>query len=169
MSACGAGDQPVTHGDLGAVGVDFPAVVLSELELNVYVIERVHEHCRLSGVRLLETTSRLRRPCAIKSGGTRVRADAGGSNDEIEVLERAESALRAAIDAADGRLVAARIEVYGVTRAHGVLVRNASGWSPSWAGWPLSVEASRYGSSGSTGRPARRARGRWMTTRSGLR
>jgi hypothetical protein len=50
-----AREQPVTLGILRAVGVDFPAVVLSELELNGYVIERVHDHGRLVGVRLLET------------------------------------------------------------------------------------------------------------------
>ena len=34
---------------------DFPAVVIGELELNGYVIERVYEHGRQIGVRLLET------------------------------------------------------------------------------------------------------------------
>ncbi|MGO9754706.1 MAG: hypothetical protein ACLP8S_12535 [Solirubrobacteraceae bacterium] len=50
-----AGAQPVTLGELRAVGIDFPAVVLSELELNGYAIERLHERGRLIGVRLLET------------------------------------------------------------------------------------------------------------------
>ena len=49
-----AGEQPVTLGELRSGGIDFPAVVLSELELNGYVIDRVHEHGRLIGVRLLE-------------------------------------------------------------------------------------------------------------------
>jgi len=48
------GGQPVTLGELRAVGIDFPAVVLSELEINGYLIERLHEHGRLIGVRLLE-------------------------------------------------------------------------------------------------------------------
>jgi hypothetical protein len=50
-----AGTQPVTLDQLRAAGIDFPAVVIGELELNGYVIERVHEHGRLLGVRLLET------------------------------------------------------------------------------------------------------------------
>ncbi len=50
-----AGEQPVTLDELRAVGIDFPAVVLSELEINGYVIERLHEHGRLLGVRLRET------------------------------------------------------------------------------------------------------------------
>ena len=50
-----AGEQPVTLEQLRAGGIDFPAVVLSELESNGYLIERLHEHGRLIGVRLLET------------------------------------------------------------------------------------------------------------------
>ncbi len=49
-----AGEQPVTLDQLRAGGVDFPAVVIGELELNGYVIERVYEHGRQIGVRLLE-------------------------------------------------------------------------------------------------------------------
>ena len=40
---------------LRAGGIDFPAVVIGELELNGYVIERVYEHGRQIGVRLMET------------------------------------------------------------------------------------------------------------------
>jgi hypothetical protein len=50
-----AGEQPMTHGELRAGGIDFPAVVISELEVHGYAIERVYEHGRLIGVRLLET------------------------------------------------------------------------------------------------------------------
>ena len=50
----GAGDQPVTLDQLRGGGVDFPAVVIGELELNGYVIERVYEHGRQIGVRLRE-------------------------------------------------------------------------------------------------------------------
>jgi hypothetical protein len=50
-----AGNQPVTLDQLRAGGIDFPAVVIGELELNGYVIERVYEHGRQIGVRLLET------------------------------------------------------------------------------------------------------------------
>lgn len=48
------GRQPVTLDQLRAGGIDFPAVVIGELELNGYVIERVYEHGRQIGVRLLE-------------------------------------------------------------------------------------------------------------------
>ena len=49
-----AGTQPVTLDQLRAGGIDFPAVVIGELELNGYVIERVYEQGKLLGVRLLE-------------------------------------------------------------------------------------------------------------------
>lgn len=49
-----AGGRPVAFADLRAGGIDFPAAVLSELELSGHTIERVHEHGRLVGVRLLE-------------------------------------------------------------------------------------------------------------------
>lgn len=54
---------------------------------------------------------------------TRVRVDVGGASDDIEILERTEAALRAAVDEAHGRLVAARLEIVGVTKAHNVLAR----------------------------------------------
>jgi hypothetical protein len=50
-----AGTQPMTLDQLRAGGIDFPAVVIGELELNGCLIERVYEHGRLIGVRLLET------------------------------------------------------------------------------------------------------------------
>ena len=49
-----AGEEPVSLAALRAAGLDFPAAVISELELNGYVIERVHEDGRLVGVRLVE-------------------------------------------------------------------------------------------------------------------
>jgi hypothetical protein len=48
-----AGDQPIAFGELHAGGIDFPAAVVSELELHGYAIERVYDHGRLVGVRLL--------------------------------------------------------------------------------------------------------------------
>jgi exonuclease SbcD len=54
---------------------------------------------------------------------TRVRVDIGGVSDDIDVLERVEAALKGAIEAADGRLLAGRLEITGVTSAHGLLVR----------------------------------------------
>jgi hypothetical protein len=50
-----AGSQPVTLDQLRAGGIDFPAVVIGELELNGYAIERVQEDDRQLGVRLRET------------------------------------------------------------------------------------------------------------------
>jgi len=50
-----AGEQPVTLAQLRAGGIDFPAVVIGELELNGYVIERVHVQGRMVGMRLRET------------------------------------------------------------------------------------------------------------------
>jgi len=48
-----AGTQLLTLGELRTGGIDFPAVVIGELELNGCVIERFDEHGRLIGVRLL--------------------------------------------------------------------------------------------------------------------
>jgi hypothetical protein len=53
-----AGDQPVSFAELHASGVDFPAAVVSELELDGYAIERVYDHRRLVGVRLLHPEPR---------------------------------------------------------------------------------------------------------------
>ena len=39
---------------LRAAGLDAPAAVISELELNGHAIERVYEHGRLVGLRLIE-------------------------------------------------------------------------------------------------------------------
>ena len=50
-----AGTRPVTLGELRGGGIDFPAVVVSELELHGYAIERVYEDGRQIGVRLLST------------------------------------------------------------------------------------------------------------------
>jgi len=44
-----AGEQPVTLEQLRAGGIDFPAVVIGELELNGYASERVCEHGRMIG------------------------------------------------------------------------------------------------------------------------
>ncbi|MGH8270419.1 MAG: hypothetical protein ACRET5_06815 [Steroidobacteraceae bacterium] len=63
-----AGDEAVAFAELHAAGIAFPAAVVAELELNGYVIERVHDHGRLRGVRLLQPEppvtpiSRRRRP-----------------------------------------------------------------------------------------------------------
>jgi hypothetical protein len=46
-------EQPVAFSELHAGGIDFPAAVVSELELNGYAIERVYDHGRMVGVRLL--------------------------------------------------------------------------------------------------------------------
>ena len=49
-----AGDRPVAFAELHASGIDFPAAVVSELQLNGYAIDRVYDHGRLLGVRLLK-------------------------------------------------------------------------------------------------------------------
>lgn len=54
----------------------------------------------------------------------RVRVDAGGAADEEELLECADGALRDALDTCDGRLMAARIELTGVTTAFPGLARD---------------------------------------------
>src|SRR5207253_574897 len=53
-----AGEEPVAFAELHAGGISFPAAVISELELNGYPIERVYDHMRLVGVRLLESEPR---------------------------------------------------------------------------------------------------------------
>jgi DNA repair exonuclease SbcCD nuclease subunit len=53
----------------------------------------------------------------------RVLVDAGGAEDEVEVLERAQAALRSAVEAVGSRLLACRIEVEGSTRAHELVSR----------------------------------------------
>jgi hypothetical protein len=62
-----AGDQPVAITELHATGIAFPAAVVTELELRGYVIERVYDHGRPLGVRLLQpeppdTPASRRRP-----------------------------------------------------------------------------------------------------------
>jgi hypothetical protein len=49
-----AGQQPLSLAALRAAGLDAPAAVISELELNGHAIERVYEHGRLLGLRLIE-------------------------------------------------------------------------------------------------------------------
>ena len=56
-----AGEQPVAFAELHADGVDFPAAVVCELDLGGYAVERVYDHGRLVGVRLLEPESRTTR------------------------------------------------------------------------------------------------------------
>jgi len=53
-----AGKEPVGFAELHADGISFPAVVVSELELNGYPTERVYDHGRLVGVRLLDSEPR---------------------------------------------------------------------------------------------------------------
>lgn len=48
-----AGGQPIAFAELHASGIHFPAAVVSELELAGYAFERVREHGRMIGVRLL--------------------------------------------------------------------------------------------------------------------
>jgi hypothetical protein len=61
-----AGERPVAFAELHAGGIDFPAAVVSELELNGYAIERVYDHGRLIGVPAIAKTPRstVRTPAA---------------------------------------------------------------------------------------------------------
>jgi hypothetical protein len=77
----GAGTQPVTLGELRGGGIDFPAVVISELELHEYAIERVYEHGRLIGVRLLATKPPIHPPHAGATDGAGVRDSQRRSED----------------------------------------------------------------------------------------
>jgi hypothetical protein len=47
-----ADGRPIPFAELRTGGVDFPAVVVAELELNGYRIERVRDHGQMIGVRL---------------------------------------------------------------------------------------------------------------------
>ena len=49
-----AGSKPVAFAELRRDGIGFPAIVVSELEIHGYEIERVYEQGRLVGVRLLD-------------------------------------------------------------------------------------------------------------------
>jgi exonuclease SbcD len=55
---------------------------------------------------------------------SRVRVDVGGICDDTELLERAEASLRAELRSADGRLLAARMQLSGMTSAFSALVRD---------------------------------------------
>ena len=54
----------------------------------------------------------------------RVSVDAAAVADDLELLERAQHALQSAVEASDGRLLACRIEIDGITAAHAQLVRD---------------------------------------------
>jgi hypothetical protein len=49
-----AGDEALPFAELYTAGITFPAAVVSGLEPNGYVMQRVCEHGMLAGVRLLE-------------------------------------------------------------------------------------------------------------------
>lgn len=57
-----AGDEAVAFAELHASGIAFPAAVVSELDLNGYVIERVYDDGRLIGLRPLQPEPRTRSP-----------------------------------------------------------------------------------------------------------
>jgi hypothetical protein len=49
-----ASPEPVSFTNLRSGGIDFPAAIVSELELSGYPVDRVHRGGVLVGVRLLE-------------------------------------------------------------------------------------------------------------------
>ncbi len=71
-----ARDQPVAFAELRSGGIDVPAAVASELQLNGYAIERVYKRGRLVGVRLLEPEPRYPSP------HTGVANGCGGSDNQ---------------------------------------------------------------------------------------
>lgn len=52
-----AGGKTVLLSELRAGGIDFPAAVVGELEMGGYGVDRVYDHGRLVGARLLEPES----------------------------------------------------------------------------------------------------------------
>lgn len=76
-----AGDAPVSYAELRQAGVEFPASVVSELELAGVPIERCHEHAagsrRVLGVRLVSAPDGGAAAGVMR--GARVDADAGVS------------------------------------------------------------------------------------------
>jgi hypothetical protein len=68
-----AGAQPVTLGELRAGQIAFPAVVISKLELNGHAIERIYEHGRPIGVRLLNPEPSARPHVGATDGADRSR------------------------------------------------------------------------------------------------
>ena len=57
-----AGHEAVAFAEQRAARIAFPAAVVSELELNGYVIERVYDHGRLIGARPLQPEPRTYPP-----------------------------------------------------------------------------------------------------------
>ncbi|MHB8490926.1 MAG: hypothetical protein ACYDA6_01755 [Solirubrobacteraceae bacterium] len=74
-----ADSQPVAFAELHASGIDFPAAVVSELQLGGYAIDRVYDHGKLAGVRMLGPeppdmhATRRRRPWLWPQGQPAVR------------------------------------------------------------------------------------------------
>ena len=68
-----ADNQPVTLDQLRAGGIDFPAVVIGELELNGYVIERVYAHGRQIGCACWRPKSLIYPPHASATDGAKAR------------------------------------------------------------------------------------------------
>jgi len=65
-----AGNQPIGFAELHADGISFPAIVVSELELNGYPTERVYDHGRLAR----GAPARFRTPRHTRRTPTRVAA-----------------------------------------------------------------------------------------------
>ena len=62
-----AGTRPLTFAELRHDGIQFPATVVGELEMQGYRIERVHKNGRMGGVRLIDSgSSDAARPSAAR-------------------------------------------------------------------------------------------------------
>jgi len=84
-----AGDEAVACAELHDIAIAFPAAVVSELELNGYVIKRVYDHGRLIGVRPLQPEPRTRSP-----PGSGARIDSQRPRIPLSRLVRAQAARR---------------------------------------------------------------------------
>jgi predicted phosphodiesterase len=122
-------DQLIAHGyEYWALGHVHDRAVLHEHPFVVFPGNLQGRHmreCGAKGVTLVEIHDHDLSICHHTLDHvrwTRVRVDAGGAADEVEVLERADGTLRDALETCDGRLMAARIELTGVTTAYPVLI-----------------------------------------------
>jgi exonuclease SbcD len=123
-------DELVAHGyDYWALGHVHDHEVLHEHPHVVYAGNLQGRHMRECGakgatvVQIDEQQISIEHRALDHVRWTNVHVDLGGATDELDVLERSETAMRAAVEQADGRLVASRVELFGMTTAHNTLLR----------------------------------------------
>ena len=123
-------EQLASHGyDYWALGHIHERAVLHTEPYIVFPGNLQGRHARECGpkgatlVELVDGELRLTEQTFDQVRWSSVRLDAGHMADSDELLAHAEEALTTAIDSADGRLVACRLEVHGVTAAHTAFTR----------------------------------------------